>query len=208
MKRIACLGCLAVGFTMLGALAQAQSIEIKTADNVDGRSQSKTAVGPGLVAQVEVANQVGDCRLREFFVAPGLIAKVDPNAAYIRAPDEIKGGKAILHLYGRGQWTVLARYVHPVLLEEGWRSIPEVEAPTTGQGEVHAGRALYNGYRYDHVDLVTEVIGPGGASARVAEAPYPGSPQADLRIRWYYDPFSKVTFSWRIYVKGPCDASP
>lgn len=85
--------------------------------------------------------------------------------------------------------------------------MPEVETPITGQGEMHAGRALSNGYRYDHVDLVTEVIGPGGASARVADAPYPGSPQLDLSIRWYYDPFSKVNFSW-IYVKGPCDASP
>lgn len=59
-------------------------------------------MGPGLVAQVEVANQVGDCRLREFLVAPGLTAKVDSDAAYVRAPDEIKDGKAFLHLYGRG----------------------------------------------------------------------------------------------------------
>ena len=109
METISCLGCLAIGFTMLGAFARAQPIEIKTLDNVDGRSQSTTAVGPGLVAQVEVANQVGDCRLREFFVAPGLMSKVEPKAAYVRPPDEIKDGKAILHVYARGQRTVLAR---------------------------------------------------------------------------------------------------
>ena len=73
---------------------------------------------------------------------------------------------------------------------------------------MHAGRTLSNGYQYDHVELVTQVIGPGGASARVEGAPYPGSPQADLNIRWYYDPYSRVTFSWKIYVKGPCDMSP
>src|SRR5579859_6357381 len=199
MENISWLGCLAIGFTMVGAHAQTQPIEIKTLDNIDGRSLSTTAVGPGLVAQVEVATQVGDCRLREFFVAPGLMSKVDPDAAYVTPPDEIKDGKAILHLYAPGQRTVLARYVHSVLLEEGWRAEPDVETHFTGQGEMHAGRALSSGYQYDHVDFSMQVSGPGGASARVADAPYPGSPQADLNIRWYWDPYSNVQFSWKIY---------
>src|SRR5579864_3706530 len=90
MEKISDLGCLAIGFTMLGAYVQAQPIEIKTLDNIDGMSRATTAVGPGLVAQVEVANQVGNCRLRAFFVAPGLISKVDPDAAYVKPADEIK----------------------------------------------------------------------------------------------------------------------
>ena len=208
MENISCLGCLAFGFTMLGVFAQAQSIEIKTLDNIDGRSQSTTAVGPGLVARVEVATVVGDCRLKEFFVAPGLLSRVDPDTAYVKPLDEMKDGKAMLHLYAPGQRTVLARYVHSVLLEEGWRSEPDLEAAVTGQGEIHTGRALSNGYQYDHVDFSTQVMGPGGASARIADAPYPGSAQADLNIRWYWDAYSNVQFSWRIYVKGPCDALP
>jgi hypothetical protein len=49
VEPISNLGCLAIGFTMLGAYVQAQPIEIKTFDNIDGMSQATTAVGPGLV---------------------------------------------------------------------------------------------------------------------------------------------------------------
>ena len=47
-----------------------------------------------------------------------------------------------------------------------------------------------------------------GSRLVIKEAPRQGGEQTYLRIHWFYDSRSQVSFSWKIYATGPCNASP
>ena len=177
-------------------------------DNVGGGSLASVVRVENGAVRIEAASRAGDCVLREFLAKPAE-RSADAQAGVRSLPvQEFQGDKAILDFRPSEPTTVVASYVHTVLVESGNQTEPENEADATGSGEVQAGRVLLNGYRFDHYDFSTDVTGPGGASAGVKEAPHPGSQQAVLRIRWSYDPYSRVVFSWKIFATGPCNASP
>ena len=83
-------------------LATEKAIRIKTTDNIGGASQAAIVTGPGLVAEVGVAKQVGDCRLQDFLITSGLDAKPREDQEQVKPADELRENKAVLHFYGPG----------------------------------------------------------------------------------------------------------
>lgn len=177
-------------------------------DNLNGASRPSVASTGDGVVRIEVASRVGECVLREFLVKPSERALHSQARVRSERPQEFQADRAIYHFKPSEPTTIIAQYVHTVVVESGSRSEPEGESDTTGSGEMQAGRVLLNGYRFDHYDFSSNTTGPGGASASVKEAPRQGGEQTYLRIRWSYDPYSRVSFSWKIYGTGPCDGSP
>lgn len=205
---------LAIGLILLstGCASRISSTSILPAvtaiDNLNGASQPSVApVGDGAI-RIEVASRVGECVLREFLVKPSERALSSQARARSERPQEFQADRAIFHFKPSEPTTIIAQYVHTVVVESGSRSEPEGETGATGSGEMQAGRVLLNGYRFDHYDFSSSTAGPGGASASVKEPPRQGGEQTYLRIRWFYDPYSRVSFSWKIYGTGPCDAPP
>ncbi|HZP92626.1 MAG TPA: hypothetical protein VFB20_07070 [Burkholderiales bacterium] len=201
------LGLLSAGCATSSGPATA-SPTVTVLDNVGGGSQASVVRVDNGAVRIEAASRAGDCVLREFLAKPGEQSSASQSGIRSVPVEEFQGDRAIVHFRPAEPTTIVASYVHTVLVESGNQTEPENEADATGSGEVQAGRVLLNGYRFDHYDFSHEVTGPGGASASVKEAPRPGSQQAFLRIRWSYDPYSRVTFSWKIYATGPCNASP
>jgi|GEM_PF-4491651 len=178
-------------------------------DNIGGGARPVVQLESDDLARIEVENHAGDCSLREFWVAPGRSAQPPEGNGRVELADSTQGEKAILHLRtAPGGLRVTARYVHTVLVDEGSRAEPEKEVEASGSGQMHVGRLLSNGYRFDHYDFSRQTVGPGGASARVTEASLAGSDRAYLEIHWDYDRYSKVSFSWKTYAIGPCNFSP
>jgi len=184
------------------------SVKISVLDDVGGSAQASWTISQDGAARIEVAARVRDCVLRDFEVTSGVSREATPGTTRIELPDAFQGDKAVLRLRPGESATVLARYVHTVVVDAGNRSEPEQETETTGSGLIQVGRALSNGYRFDHYEFSAQATGPGGASAHIKEASRQGSEQAYLKIQWYYDRYSKVSFSWKLFASGPCDAKP
>lgn len=177
-------------------------------DNINGAAQpSVTPAGDGAV-RIEAASRVGECILREFLVEPSDRTLPSQGRVHSERPQEFLGDRAIFRFKPSEPTRITAQYVHTVVVESGSRSEPQGESNATGSGDMQVGRVLLNGYRFDHYEFSSNITGPGGASASVKEPPRPGAEQTYMRIRWSYDPYSRVSFSWKIYGTGPCAAMP
>lgn len=205
---------LAIGLSVLGAgcaspISAPPIVPAVTAlDNLNGASQPSAAPDADGLVRIEVASRVGECVLREFLVKPGEQAFHSQASVRSERAQEFRADRAIFRFKPSEPTTVIAQYVHTVAVDSGNRNEPQGESAVTGSGEMQAGRVLMNGYRFDHYDFSTATTGPGAASASVTEPIRQGGEQAFLRIRWSYDPYSRVSFSWKIYATGPCDGSP
>jgi hypothetical protein len=176
-------------------------------DNLGGASRPSVVRVEEGADRIEVPSRFGDCVLKDFLVKP---ERTLPSQVSARdqLPEEFQADRAIYRFRPSMPTTIIAQYVHTILVESGSRSEPEGETHATGSGEMQAGRVLLNGYRFDHYEFSSDATGPGGAWASVKEAPRPGGEQTYLRIRWFYDSQSRVSFSWKIYATGPCNAPP
>ena len=185
-------------------------VQIKLEDNVNGASRPAWVFLPDQRrVRIDVDQKVGDCVLREFVIIPKSNPQTGQRMEQVVPPDAFEAGKAVFYIpVPPGEITILSRFVHTVLVEEGNQSkFPEgTESMATGQ--LRAGRMLSGGFSFDHYDFSTKTTGPGGASAWVKEASFPGSPEAFLQIGWHFDRFSKVDFKWGIYATGPCGVTP
>ena len=176
-------------------------------DNLGGASRPTVSRDEQTGVRVDVPSRVGDCELRGFFVKSDEDLS-SPTGGRTEAAQELRANRAVLRLRPSEPMTIIAQYVHTVLVDAGSRSEPEGNPDATGSGEAQVGRVLLNGYRFDHYDFASEATSPGGAGARVEQPPRPRGEQTYMRIRWFYDANSRVSFSWKIYATGPCDASP
>lgn len=211
MRKMAVLGWGFVTMVLAGCISRPDIApgEITILDNVGGSARPTWRMDPGKVARIEVESRVEDCSLQDFRVTPSRTPETRQGNGRVEFPDGIQEGRAVLHILVSGESSiVMARYTHTVLVEEGSRSEPQEGSEASGSGQIRVGRILSNDYRFDHFDFSTQVTGPGGASARVTEAFLPGSDSAYLTIRWNYDRYSKVFFSWKTYAIGPCHLSP
>ena len=177
-------------------------------DNLGGASRPSVVRVEDGADRIEVVSRSGDCVLKEFLVEPSDHSAPSQVNARNQPPQEFQADRAIYSFRPSEPTTVIAQYMHTILVESGSRTEPEGATHATGSGEMQAGRVLLNGYRFDHYEFSSNAIGPGGAWASVKEAPRQGGEQTYLRIRWFYDSHSQVSFSWKIYATGPCNAPP
>jgi hypothetical protein len=195
-----------------GVVNRPEEVRVRVEDNVGGASAGQISPA-GEAVRVQVAEFATDCQLQQFLIGPrpaegrGVEAQ-GSEVRDVRAPDEVRGGKAILSVFRPGDWVVRAQYVHTVLTDIGRETEPEGEAPAWGEGDLVIGRPLGGGYRFDHVEFASHVTGPGGASARVARRPNLNAQETTTTVHWYYDKYSKVDFRWKLYARGPCDTRP
>ena len=187
---------------------QPANVNVQALDDVGGASQASVSRVRGQEVRVDVANKVGDCVLHDFLVSPSEKSVTFRNVGQIKWPGEFQRAKAVLHLWPFEDTTVMARYVHTVLVDSGSGRQPENGRSAIGWGEMKVGHPLANGFRFDHYEFVTEKTGHGGASASVKGASRHGSDQAAMLIRWYVDTYSSVQFSWKLFATGPCGALP
>lgn len=198
-----------VGASWLALLARADAISgrVDFEDNVAGASAAEVT-SSGNVTQIRVAELAANCRLQAFLMWPAQTQPASPEYTRVRTADEIRDGKAIVRVSSPGDWIVRAQYVHTVVVDQGTKTEPEDDPRASGEGDLQIGRPLSGGYRFDHVEFSSTVLGPGGASARIRSSATPGAADATATIRWYFDAYSKVQFQWKVFARGPCDAAP
>ncbi len=215
MKRDALFGVGASCLTLAacaGIANRRDEVRVQVEDNVGGASTVQISPA-GEAVRIQVAEFATDCQLQQFLIgrrqAEGRGVEAQASVLRdVRAPDEVRGGKAILSIFRPGDWVVRAQYVHTVLTDTGGETEPQGEAPAWGEGDLVVGRPLGGGYRFDHVEFTSHVTGPGGASARVAQRPHPNAEETTTTVHWYYDKYSRVDFHWKVYARGPCDTRP
>lgn len=191
-------------------IASPPATAITVVDEIGGASQASWTLGQDQTARIEVASRVGECTVQDFEIHRDPTHVQPPRAETVKPPDIVEGARAVLYLHAADGARVVVRYGRMVLVESGdGREPPQgPETSTSGSGVRVVGRALSEGYRFEHYEFSSTVSGPGGASAVVRDAPRRGSDQAFLKIHWYYDRYSTVTFSWKIYATGPCPLRP
>src|SRR5579859_3253863 len=105
-------------------------------DNLNGASQPSVAPAGDDAVRIEAASRVGECVLREFLVEPSDRTLPSKGRVHGERPQGFLGDRAILRFKPSEPTTIIAQYVHAVVVESGSRSEPQGELNTTGSGEM------------------------------------------------------------------------